>query len=55
MVVFNDFLMNKWYDKEHYDESKNHNSMSDGKFVPSEWGKKFCDTQLKVMLQDYLK
>ena len=29
--------------------------MSDGKFVPSEWGKKFCDTQLKVMLQDYLK
>lgn len=28
--------------------------MSDGKFVPSEWGKKFCDTQLKVMLKDYL-
>ena len=33
MVVFNDFLMNKWYDKERYDETRNHNSMSDGQFA----------------------
>ena len=28
--------------------------MTNVEFVPSEWCKRFCDTQLKVILKDYL-
>ena len=28
--------------------------MTNAEFVPSEWCKRFCDTQLKVILKDYL-